>query len=246
MPLLTSRRPVWSLAWFGTHSQTSTVAARAMEDRKTVRSLWGSARPASAAPMYRPGRFRENNRAKSSHLPIRRRERQQPGKCGCRPGAVSLTTDGHVESVQGDLGMQGLAHGPADDPAGVHAEDGGEAGPAFTGRDAGQVGKPGLTGSRRFEVAGPPVGSACWARSDSRGGCWSSGPDAAGRPALASRRGASGGLEPVFRSPGASEFSFFARTRNGRLTGTPPPPKSPPPPDTGAKQCLRRVRRIGL
>ncbi len=161
-------------------------------------------------------------------------------------GRGSLAFDGHVASVQGDLGMQGLAHGPADDPAGVHAEDGGEAGPAFTGRDAGQVGKPGLTGSRSFEVAGPPVGSACWARSDSRGGCWSSGPDAAGRPALASRRGASGGLEPVFRSPGASEFSYFARTRNGRLTGTPPPPKSPPPPDTGAKQCLRRVRWIGL
>jgi hypothetical protein len=73
-------------------------------------------------------------------------------------GRGSLAFDGHVASVQGDLGMQGLAHGPADDPAGVHAEDGGEAGPAFTGRDAGQVGKPGLTGSRRFEVAGPPVG----------------------------------------------------------------------------------------
>ena len=28
--------------------------------------------------LHRPGRLRENNRAENSHLPIRRRERQQP------------------------------------------------------------------------------------------------------------------------------------------------------------------------
>lgn len=54
--------------------------------------------------------------------------------------------------------MQGLAHRPADNLAGVHVEDGGEVEPAFAGRDVGQVGEPDLVGSRRLEVPGQPVG----------------------------------------------------------------------------------------
>lgn len=67
-------------------------------------------------------------------------------------GRETLAFDGNIESIQDDLRMQGLAHGPADDLAGVHVEDGGEMEPAFARRNVGQVGQPDLVRSRRLEV----------------------------------------------------------------------------------------------
>ncbi len=67
-----------------------------------------------------------------------------------------LTFYGHVEGLQGDLDVQGLAHGPADDLAGVDVGDGGEVEPAFSGRDVDQIGEPDLVGSFRLETSGEP------------------------------------------------------------------------------------------
>jgi len=65
---------------------------------------------------------------------------------------------GHVEGVQRDLGVQCLAHGPADDLAGVYVEDGGEMEAAFARWDVGEVGESDMTGGRRLEVSGQSVG----------------------------------------------------------------------------------------
>tara|TARA_R110002051_G_scaffold16182_2_gene48950 strand:+ start:5994 stop:6335 length:342 start_codon:yes stop_codon:yes gene_type:complete len=72
-------------------------------------------------------------------------------------GRRPLAFDGHVEGVERDFGVQGLAHGPADDLAGVHVEDGDEVELALAGRDVGQVGDPYLVGGRPPEVAGEPA-----------------------------------------------------------------------------------------
>ena len=58
-------------------------------------------------------------------------------------GRGMLAFDGHVEGVQGDLGVQSLAHGPAHDLAGVQVEDGGEIEPLLSGLDT-VVGPEGL------------------------------------------------------------------------------------------------------
>ena len=52
-----------------------------------------------------------------------------------QPWRGPLTLGGHVQRVECDLGMQGLAHRPADDLAGVQVEDRGQVQPAFAGRD---------------------------------------------------------------------------------------------------------------
>tara|TARA_R110002051_G_scaffold22185_2_gene57741 strand:- start:1042 stop:1311 length:270 start_codon:yes stop_codon:yes gene_type:complete len=54
---------------------------------------------------------------------------------------------GVVDQTERDLGLRGLAHGPADDLAGVHVENGGEVGPAIAGWDVGEVGEPYLIGA---------------------------------------------------------------------------------------------------
>jgi transposase-like protein len=40
---------------------------------------WTSSEAPACSPVHQPGRLRKNNRAENSHLPIRRRERQQMG-----------------------------------------------------------------------------------------------------------------------------------------------------------------------
>ena len=75
------------------------------------------------------------------------------------PVGGPLALDGHGQGIQRDLGVQGLAHRPADDLAGVHVEACGQIQPTFAGGYAGEIGKPDLTCSRRLEVTGRPVGS---------------------------------------------------------------------------------------
>lgn len=73
------------------------------------------------------------------------------------PGRRTLALDGHVQRVDGDLGVQGLAHGPTDNLACVHVEDRGQVQPAFCGEDVGEVGEPGLFRMRGLKVTGEPV-----------------------------------------------------------------------------------------
>jgi len=40
-----------------------------------------------------------------------------------QPRRWPLSLDGHVLSLESDLGVQGLAHGPANDLARVHVQD---------------------------------------------------------------------------------------------------------------------------
>ena len=72
-------------------------------------------------------------------------------------GRRSLPLDGYPESVDSDVRVQCLAHGPADDLAGCHVDDRGEKEPAFTGRNVGQVGEPHLIRPSRYEALPEPV-----------------------------------------------------------------------------------------
>ena len=73
-------------------------------------------------------------------------------------GRWPLPLDGHVQGFQGYLGMQGVAHAPAHDLAGVHVEDGGKIEPTFARRDIREISAPNLVGSLSREVALQPVG----------------------------------------------------------------------------------------
>ena len=113
-------------------------------------------------------------------------------------GRGPLAFDGHVEGVQGDLGVQGLAHRPAlACPRAGGARPGGSCGCSCREwrRGRANLRRLGCRSGRRARSGSEPSprssGPACWARSDSRGGCSSSGHDAAGRPGPVSRRGAS-------------------------------------------------------
>ena len=74
-----------------------------------------------------------------------------------QPRRWPLALDGHVQRVDGDLGVQGLAHGPADNLAGVHVEDCGQVQPAFRGGYVSQVSEPDLVRTGGLKVPGEPV-----------------------------------------------------------------------------------------
>jgi hypothetical protein len=49
---------------------------------------------------------------------------------------------GHAESLENERGIDGWAHGPADDLAAEAVEDGGKIEPAFLGLNIGDIGEP--------------------------------------------------------------------------------------------------------
>jgi hypothetical protein len=60
-----------------------------------------------------------------------------------QPRSGLLTLDGYSPRLERDRGVQGLAHRPADDLAGVQIEDGGEVKPTLASGDVGEVGEKG-------------------------------------------------------------------------------------------------------
>jgi hypothetical protein len=60
------------------------------------------------------------------------------------PRRGPLALNGQVERVQGDLGVQGLAHRPAGDLAGGHVDDGRKLEPTFASGDVGLLDHGGL------------------------------------------------------------------------------------------------------
>src|SRR6056297_4012828 len=72
------------------------------------------------------------------------------------PRRRALASDGHIEGLEGDRGMKGLAHAPAHDLAGVHVDQRRKKEPAFAGPDVGQVREPYLVRRGRGEVPAQP------------------------------------------------------------------------------------------
>ena len=73
------------------------------------------------------------------------------------PRGRALALDGHTERFNGDPGMQGLAHRPAHDLAGMHVDQRGEVEPALASGDVGQIREPDLVRGGRREVPPDPV-----------------------------------------------------------------------------------------
>ncbi len=101
-----------------------------------------------------------------------------------RPGRWPLSLDGHVQSLESDLGVQGLAHGPANDLARVHVQDRSEVQPAFARRHIGQVGEPDFVGGLGREAPAEPVGRDRIAMTavSGPGPTWQGGQSAKARP----------------------------------------------------------------
>jgi len=75
-----------------------------------------------------------------------------------QPWRRPLPLDGHGEGLQGNLGVQGLAHRPTNDFAGMQVQNGGEVQPAFAGRDVGQIRQPDLAGACGDKIASQSIG----------------------------------------------------------------------------------------
>ena len=80
-------------------------------------------------------------------------------RVGGHAGGVSAADgDGHAERVQHELGLQVVAHRPADDPAAEDVLDGGEEEEALPGLDVLEVADPEPAGLGPCEVAVDLVG----------------------------------------------------------------------------------------
>lgn len=73
---------------------------------------------------------------------------------------LGAASDGHVERLEGNGSMQGLAHAAADDLASMHVDQCRKKEPAFAGLDIGQIGKPDLVWRGRRKV--PPQSVWCY------------------------------------------------------------------------------------
>ena len=70
-----------------------------------------------------------------------------------QPGGRALPADGHVQGVQGELGVDALGKGVVHNFLGAQVFDNGQVQPAFPGRDVGYVAHPGLVGAGKGELA---------------------------------------------------------------------------------------------